>query len=430
MLSSPQLATNHSQNPNPPTLLPSPVHYFTDFLLVSLELNSNSVASWDNRIQRVFQMLKKLTLTATAVFVRGFLMTNTLPSLTSAKLWFDDAGYRSESSADAPLQVNPRFKLLKDLSITFPLCQAGLSVFALFVDSPLDYLSIIGHSDQWQLYGVSEMDILKVLSQFRSHPEYIDLSIPCCKSSDPHLILNHLNLHRTKRLKITSNTMVVSGPPSWRFLTVNRAPVLKELILNGDDNEHILPYLSLEADQLERLEINNRHGDMPMERTSSPYIPIFPSLRHIQYDHGTHNGLIPYLLESAPNLFTLFVRLGVHHEATLLAELEDLTWWLAPRTDGTITAPYLKTLHIKVTGSRYAYYNRQTHSSVLVSVNTLLSARGKAGAGQYPNITISWEDDPGEQLCWEDGQLVFPSSVPPVEKTLNIDWLGETLGMS
>jgi hypothetical protein len=201
-------------------------------------------------------------------------------------------------------------------------------------------------------------------------------------------------------------------------MTLNRAPVLKELILDGVHNEHILSYLSLEADQLEKLDISYQCGKWFPVHPDSPSIPTFPSLRHIRYDLSTGHELIPYLLESSPNLFTLLVSLEVHRESTFF--VEDLTWWLAPRRDGNIPAPYLKALHVKVTGSRY--YSRRTRSSVLESVNTVLSARKKAGAGQSPNITISWEDDSGEQLCWEDGQLVLPSDAPPEDAQRRLVW--------
>jgi hypothetical protein len=203
-------------------------------------------------------------------------------------------------------------------------------------------------------------------------------------------------------------------PDSWNSAILNRAPVLKELILNRVDEGDIFLYLeSLEADQLERLEICNpgNPGNPILRNTGVPYLPnttIFPSLRHIRYD-GIGRELIPYLLESAPNVFTLHVYLETHHEYEPIFVVEIVQGWLAPRGYGTIPAPYLKILRIKVTGSQPGY-DTETRSSVLRSVNVLLSARRKAGAGRSLSITISWEDDPGAQLCWEDGQLVFPSS--------------------
>jgi hypothetical protein len=395
----------------PTNPLPSPVHYFVDFLLVSLELNTNSVPWWDNRVQRVFPMLKRLTLTATAMFVRGFLAANALPSLTSATILFYPV-YQSKNSVNLSpvLQVNPRFERLEELSISFPFNQAMLSVFALFVESPLNYLCIPSDPIQWGLVdGVNLEGILKVLPQFQSYPEYIELSFPNRRFSyNPHLILTHLNLHRTKRLKIVS-ALMISYPRSWECMILNCAPVLKELILDGIHGEHIIPYLSLEADKLERLEIINQHSNVrvPVWYTASRCISIFPSLRHIRYDHRTFHELIPYIMKRAPNLLTLLVNAEVHRDSKFFAD--SLKRWLAPKSDGTILVPYLKVLHIKVIGSRYS---KETCSSAVESVNTLISARDEAGAGRYLNITISWEDAPEVQLRWEDGQLVLPSSTP------------------
>jgi hypothetical protein len=70
-------------------------------------------------------------------------------------------------------------------------------------------------------------------------------------------------------------------PLSRECMILSHAPILKELILDGMHNEHILPYLSLKADQLEKLEISNQWSDVLMRCTSTPYISIFPSLRYI-----------------------------------------------------------------------------------------------------------------------------------------------------
>jgi hypothetical protein len=122
--------------------------------------------------------------------------------------------------------------------------------------------------------------------------------------------------------------------------------------------------------------------------------------------------LIPYLLQSAPNLSTLLVHLDAHHESSKSStfSIEDLKRWLAPRRDGIIPASHLKVLQVKV---MTPWYDSGTRSQVLKSVNTILLARRRAGAGRSLNITISREDYPGVQLRWEDGRLVFPFGAPP-----------------
>jgi hypothetical protein len=397
----------------PTNRLPSPLYYFTDFLLASLELDTNSVTWWDNRTLRLFPVLKRLTLTAGAVFVHEFLMTNTLPSLTSAKIRFD-GGYQSTNSENVflGLQGNPRFERVEELSISFPVDKVMLSVFALFAESPVRYLDIPSGANQLATGSADMKEILKALSQFRSSPSHIELSSPGYRfTSNFHLILKHLNLHHTKRLKIAS-TPITSDSFSWKFGILNRAPALKELVLYGVRHDHILPYLSLEADQLERLEISNQRTNTQMGLIGAHCIPIFPSLRHIQCDHSAGDELIPCLLGSAPNLCTLLVNLNTRHEITFF--VGDLKSWLAPRRDGTISTPYLKILHVNVVGPRYS---RGTRLSAIESVNTLLSACNKAGVGRTLNIAILWKDPPGVQLRWENGQPVFTEEVGHIQAT-------------